>query len=1112
MTKHPVANTALSCLLSWSMIMSGYMPVASALAEEATFDDVTYQQASGSSGTQSADDAAGGAGEQQASEPESGDVADASGTDAADASRDGVTYDDVTAADAAQPSGSQQPSADAAATDDQSDQSDQAGAQSSAAALSPEEALSLVYVAASSVAANETQQVAVLLADESAQLSFAQLTLQAPNGQVTVDAAATDGSGLLFNVDASQLGLGTVTLAALSLTYADGTAATVDLTQVENAYTFQVTEASGSVLDSDALTAYTIDDDGNLVQAGSLAEAIEASGAQEAMASALAASDDEASAQSTVCATDGKVHSGLVIALDPGHDNQSPGSTGNGLYEEDVNLKIAQACRDELETYPGVSVHMTRSDSGDCPYYTDGNHNESQCLKRRVQDAAAAGATIVVSIHNNSSESSSAHGAEVWYPSYNAGDKSITADGQKIAESVQSRLVALGLYDRGAKSDDTYTDDDGVERDYYSIIRNSKALSMPGIIIEHAFMTSYSDSQYLSSDAWLKKMGIADATGIAQALGLSKDKNNADVTLTRLTVADTDGKLGQATLRATGVNGASRFYAVVTYSDGKSDTVEFGQSDEGWWFGTYDFAKTGRVAENVTIKGYKVDSSGNTTQVGSYEGTLKRFSDLEVGAWYLGYVNDVATQGIITGYTDSDGVTRQFGPEDTLTRGQIATMLWRLAGSPSCSGSTFKDVASGQFYTTAVEWACQAGVVTGDTDASGNMTGYFRPEDNVTREELATMLYRYAQSAGFGSNNGSISSFPDAGNVSSWAKQAMAWCNNKGIITGDQGYSPARLLPQSNATRAQAAKMLSVFSDCTGGATPDTTAFNVSKLNYALTDEAQGVVFWTIAGEVKKTGSVSIKIWKKGDTSTAKTYAAQYVTQDLADENDDLEGYVGSWAVVVPISQMSSGTYEAQVYAAKSASGTKDAYAKCTVKMNLHPILNAKSTVTAAQLVKAYKASGYTYPSKVYKSKGAETIDKFCEILVKEAKAEGVDPGVVFVQAMTETGWLQFGGDVKAEQCNFAGLGATGSGVSGATFADVQTGLRAQVQHLRLYADSTLSATDSKDSKGLLKNAVVDQRFFTYLAGRSPYVEGLGTRWASSVSYGWDLAAMYDEL
>lgn len=131
----------------------------------------------------------------------------------------------------------------------------------------------------------------------------------------------------------------------------------------------------------------------------------------------------------------------------------------------------------------------------------------------------------------------------------------------------------------------------------------------------------------------------------------------------------------------------------------------------------------------------------------------------------------------------------------------------------------------------------------------------------------------------------------------------------------------------------------------------------------------------------------------------------------------------------------------------------------------------------------------------------ADTIEDFCGILYEEAVDEGIRPEVVFAQSMNETGWLQFGGDVKIEQFNFAGLGATGGGVAGAQFESVRQGLRAQVQHLKAYA------TDEKPKK-----EIVDPRYNLVTKGTAPYVEWLGINenpkkvgWASALRYGMTL-------
>lgn len=181
------------------------------------------------------------------------------------------------------------------------------------------------------------------------------------------------------------------------------------------------------------------------------------------------------------------------------------------------------------------------------------------------------------------------------------------------------------------------------------------------------------------------------------------------------------------------------------------------------------------------------------------------------------------------------------------------------------------------------------------------------------------------------------------------------------------------------------------------------------------------------------------------------------------------------------------------------------------------PIMSS-DTVGAAKMATFYRSvvGESSYPSSVYAQYGVSTIDQFCSILVEEAKAEGVCPDVVFVQAMLETNYLRFGGDVKVGQCNFCGLGATGGGVPGIDFTDeeyadyyhydvadaVRIGLRAQVQHLKAYA-----STES------LKNSLVDSRFGYVERGIAPNVEDLGNgNWAGDKNYSTKLLNLLAQL
>ena len=171
--------------------------------------------------------------------------------------------------------------------------------------------------------------------------------------------------------------------------------------------------------------------------------------------------------------------------------------------------------------------------------------------------------------------------------------------------------------------------------------------------------------------------------------------------------------------------------------------------------------------------------------------------------------------------------------------------------------------------------------------------------------------------------------------------------------------------------------------------------------------------------------------------------------------------------------------------------------------------ITGTSSVTVSQMVKYYNTySSIVYPSAALTKGGATNIETFCKIIKEEADAENIKADVVFIQAMLETGYLKFGGDVKISQFNFAGLGATGNGVAGNSFKDVRTGIRAQVQHLKAYAN-----------KEALKNTCVDVRFSYVARGSAPYVEWLGIQenpngggWAASKNYGNDLLGLINKL
>ena len=174
------------------------------------------------------------------------------------------------------------------------------------------------------------------------------------------------------------------------------------------------------------------------------------------------------------------------------------------------------------------------------------------------------------------------------------------------------------------------------------------------------------------------------------------------------------------------------------------------------------------------------------------------FNDI-ANQWYTDAANYVGRNGIMSGVGGG-----RFDPNGFSSRAMVAQVIYNMEGSPATTGvSGFTDVLAGQWYTDAVTWNVSAKIVSG----YGN--GLFGTNDNVTREQLVVLLYRYAQYKGYGTSaSGSLAAFVDSASVSDWATQAMSWAVANGIINGKDG---ARLDPQGTATRAEMAKILMVF-------------------------------------------------------------------------------------------------------------------------------------------------------------------------------------------------------------------------------------------------------------------------------------------------------------
>ena len=868
----------------------------------------------------------------------------------------------------------------------------------------------------------------------------------------------------------------------------------------------------------------------------------------------------------------------LVVVIDPGHGGYDGGAQGNGLSEKNLNLSIAKYCKAELEKYTGVKVYMTRSDDTFIP------------LADRTTLAKNWGADVFVSIHINSC-SAAASGAEVWYPNP-TGNTDIHNEGAYLAQKILDQLGALGLNKRGIKYKNYSDASENVnigDADYYAVIRNAKANGFPGVIVEHAFVSNPSDAaNYLGNEAALKRLGVADAKGIAAAYGLTKEP---DYTAKDTKVsAKLNGSQTKATLTATGLSKASGVkFRVYSKENGKDDLKWYtAKKVNGVWTakakilnhksagkyyvdlyvvrsegGKYKVSSTSFKVSSPSVsstKVYGVNKAKGTFKIKSTASAKAGVENIRVAVWrkdnqsdlkwykaqlqsdgsYMAKVHNKSfgdyygTFHYYVQVTAKNGVTATSQTQNyKLSKSKIS---WTIKNKSSYTKKriTMKSIpyAESLNKVTLQVWSEKKGQgttksYTAKKNSDGTWTANVKIKDfkkagkyHVTayatlksgkQKKVGTTSFTVntasAKSVKITSVNAVKGTFKVVEEISSkapvekvevevWSKTNKKDKHTYKASKGSDGkytvkvdikkhkynygkYSIYTYVTDKNGIKTRVDKRSKTLTKPT-----PTMSMSASDNNSREKVVVSNVPY---GSRVKK---VRYKVWNETNgQDDAKYYTA----------NKDK---TGQYSYVIPLTNHAdTGKVRIQVYAYYTDGGKEKLLSK-KFSIPLYSIAGTSST-NAAQLVRYYN-SNQIYPA-FYAQSDAPTIEALAQIYIEECNAEGIRAEVAFAQAMKETGFLRYGGDVKINQYNFAGLGATGNGNPGNSFSSVREGVRAQIQHLKAYANNEA-----------LNNPSVDNRFGYVARGTAPYVEWLGIHenpygkgWAAADHYGYSLRYDY---
>ena len=963
--------------------------------------------------------------------------------------------------------------------------------------LAAEDLLNYLVLDNAYIAVGGTQNVVANIGNEDLAISGGRLLYHRVSDGAAYEMAATeiDGNGLRFSetfADESRTGeyaLDTIIYEKDGQEYQIRLSdAGMDVrfgvnTEVETNPDAEVVDEATTDVDMDVVS---FDENGNQTSEDSIADAI-ANQKAEAAESGISRS---------------RYNGNIVVVLDPGHDASQGGTRGNGVAEEEVNFKIAEYCKEELEQYQGVTVYMTRNTRA-CPFGLGSNKGDAAiCNEKRVEYAKSVGANVYVSLHNNAADSSSASGVLIFYPNQNY-NPSLSQEGGALASQILNQLTALGLRNRGTTVRTCvdhvpqYQYADGSQADYYAVIRNCKKAGIPAIIVEHAFITSPSDvSNFLSTDEKLKSLGVADATGIAQYYGLKKE-TPVDYSAVfdaayyanrypdlKAAFGNDESALLQHFIQygmAEGRQGSSQF-DVYSYKNLYPDLrAAFGNNLKSYYMHYISSGKAeGRKATGVnTLQNPITTYNGiDYSAVYDYNYYLKKYSDLAKI-----YTNDDI--GLLAHFVNCGmGEGRQAKASFDVFSYRNQYQDLRVAFGNNLKSYYMHYISNGK---------AEGRKATGVKSIQNPITTY-NGVDYSSVYDYNFYIKKYSDLARIYTNDevGLLAHFVNCGMAE--GRQAKA---NFDVFSYRNQYQDLRLAFGKDLKSYYFHYMNSGKKEgriATGVKTLQNPVTRYNGIDYsAVYDYNYYSTYGDLQSAFNGDDIALLSHFINNGMSEGRQASKNFNVQIYKNNYTDLQQAFGNNLKPYYMHYIQNGKAEG-----RNAQTNIQVY---------HSIIRGTST-TVNQMVNYYNAKA-SYPA-YYGNANVPDIRSFCQVYYDEATAEGVDPALAFTQAMKETGFLKFTGQVKIDQFNFAGMGVTDASTNGDSYQNVREGIRAHVQHLKAYAVKNPT----------FANPVVDKRYSSWFAanrsGTAPYIEWLGISenpsgfgWATEKGYGYSILNDY---